>query len=176
MSAPVSVHLGIELWRNALRKGRWAKLSAPVQAYLRSMKQLEHGCNQDDDDAYVPIPWMQQVVASLDFHTTIDYPVGRTEHINCSEMRAHLAMERHESVTNPGSRVFGFADSQVQLGGTVKGRGQSGSLNELLCVGLCYAISGDVYVGSQYEPSKSNPAEDPTRGRPVRAASIRRPS
>ena len=62
------------------------------------------------------------------------------------------------------------------LGASAKGRSSSTALNGVLRAALPYLLGGDLYPGGVHVNSGDNPADDPSRGQPLRTPSRDRPA
>ena len=165
-SVPASVVQ--ELSRFALRKGAWVKLLTPVQAWLR---QRDLG----DDDPFDTLgvehqstPLFEEVAQCLKFRTSFVAPARPTEHINISELRAIGAAEARAESLYPGSRQLLGTDSQVAAAAIAKGRSSSPQLNQVLKGMLPGVIAGGVQTKVFWVSTSNNPADDPTRDKPLR--------
>ena len=116
VSAPIPEKCGEEIWQHSLKKSMWVKLLKPTLAYLRSRK-LDEELEQlpDGQKTDRPPPWLLNVVRSLQFEEELCFPVGRREHINISETRAWLALEKLAAPSKMDSRILAAADSMVQI-------------------------------------------------------------
>ena len=68
-----------------------------------------------------------------------------------------------------------MGDSRVVLGASSKGRSSSTALNGSLRAALPYILGGDLYPGGLHLNSEMNPADGPSRGRPVPEATRDKP-
>jgi len=92
-------------------------------------------------------------------------------HINVGELSASLEAKSHHGTAEPSSRCLLFGDSQIATCAMLKGRSSSPSLNSLLERSLPTLLGNDTYSLPSWAPSASNPADDPTRDRPLREPS-----
>lgn len=92
----------------------------------------------------------------------------RKEHINSLEAAAALlGMEWAVSHPITGSRILLLSDSMVVIGALSKGRSSSERLS-LYCRRFCAVLlAHDVSVSLCYVPTGCNPADGPSRGRPI---------
>ena len=103
-------------------------------------------------------------VESCSWEVLQSYPFGQTSHINLQEIRALRALIRRLIRVSPGpSRIVVAVDSQVTLGAVAKGRSSSFQINGLLRSLLGLLILGNKRVHLLWVPSKSNPADYPSR-------------
>ena len=99
-----------------------------------------------------------------------------SRHINVGELRASLAAEEKLAKATPCSRELICMDSQVCLGALIKGRSASPSLNWELSCSLPTMLGYDCYSDYCYFESSLNPADDPTRRRPLREPTCELPA
>lgn len=140
VSSPVPAHLGRELCRHTLTRGRWTHLLPGRKALLYKRGQLPE--DEVTGEPYVTQPWVLDVCRSLPYRTKFKGRTVGSEHINLGEIRAHLMAERLASIATPCSDILVGADSQVQLGSSVRGRGGGRSMNRYYRKGLGYALGG----------------------------------
>ncbi len=176
-SATISASASTELIRYTMKKGKWSRLLSPVQKWLRERNLLElddelPGCEGASPDG-VPLLW-EAVVGSLDFRVCATRAC-RKEHINVSELRSIGLAESIEGSLPEKSRPLIGTDSQVALACVIKGRSASSILNHQLCTMLPNVVGSRLHSRFFWVPSKLNPADDPTRGRPIRRAAFPQP-
>ena len=85
-------------------------------------------------------------------------------HINQTELRAHLIEESRLSANVVSAKQLYGLDSQVSLGGLVKGRCSSKPFNSELSRSIPTQLGSDLYGFYMYFPSSANRADGPTRG------------
>ena len=95
--------------------------------------------------------------------------------INIGELRAYLMAEKDAGLNEGDVRVPISGDSQVCLGAVNKGRSASPALNRELEKSLPFHIGLGVQSFSGFTRTKFNPADDPTRGVPLREAELELP-
>lgn len=88
----------------------------------------------------------------------------RQQHINQTELRAHLIEESRLGGSCVSVKQLYGLDSQVALGGLVKGRFASKSLNSELSRSIATQLGSDLYGFYMFFPSSANRADGPTRG------------
>ena len=115
-------------------------------------------------------------MGSLSWRRRFDYRFRRADHINVLEAVAYGTLVRNLAATNPESRPVVLTDSRVVLGAASKGRSSSTALNGPLRAMLPYLLGGDLYPGGIRVSTDLNPADAPSRGRPVPAPSVERPA
>ena len=91
------------------------------------------------------------------------------EHINVCELRALLELVKRIAPSHRHLRVLVLVDSRVALGCAAKGRSASPQLNRLLRQVAAWCIAFDVVLGFDFVPTRLNPADAPSRFRPVPA-------
>lgn len=163
MRASAPLPIVREACRCGLRKGKWAKLLPPDQAWLRSHELLNPLQELPDGEAYDARPLWLVLARGLNYVERWRRPVLKPAHINILELRAHLMEERRLSQEFCSRRFLFSIDSQVSLGALVKGRAASKALNKELLKALPHIISSDLYSSYMYFPSKTNRADGPTR-------------
>ena len=164
-----------ELQRHSLQKGLWNKLLSPANAYLKEHSQLEEE-RELPGDVYTQHPVWEEAAAVLQFE---QYGKVRTSkkrrHINLGEIRAGLAAERKFAEENPCQYYVHLQDSQVSLACMIKGRSSSEAINRELKQAIPTIVGHNIRPFFGYVRSKSNPADDPTRGQEIRRP-LRKPS
>lgn len=161
--------LGAELERHQLTKAAWAKLLSPLRALQRVHGQLDP-CDEvpEGEEPVRAHPLWTSLARGLQFGKPFRRKVRRRTHINLDEMKAALHAEGTQADRRPNSRIALGSDSQVVLGAVIKGRSSSASLNGLLRQALPRLLGQNCYSFWHYINTKDNPADDPTRNRPVR--------
>ena len=90
-------------------------------------------------------------------------------HINILELSAVVRLISRLVKERVSGRVIVFVDSNVVRCAGNKGRSSSKALLVLLKKLGALAVSGGLYVTLVYSPTRLNPADDPTRQRPIRS-------
>ena len=103
------------------------------------------------------------------------YSVRRHEHIVTKEARPICTLVRRLAAeTRPGgSKVLAFVDSSPNIGAWAKGRSSSVRLAPHLRHVAPDLLLTDLQLGVPYVPTHANPADAPTRGRPMRRVPLR---
>ena len=165
--ADIPPTIALELQRHCVVKGRWARMLRAPQEWLRRQKKLGEE-EELPGVAYKRSPLWISVTQSLQFRT-ICKRASPPCHINIKETRAQLLAEEAAALERPDSRLLIGGDSQVALGAVAKGRAASPALNEELQQGLPNLLGAGLYPAGPWLPSATNPSDDPTRDREVRA-------
>ncbi len=161
-----------ELVRHSLRKSIWCRLLPPGKAWDRARGLLPASAELPDaEDELEMNPLWEVLCTALAFKPFLVDKSKSSRRINIGELRAFLAAERELGFSAPSSRELFGLDSQVVLGLLSKGRSASSSLNVELSRSVASVIGFDLYSEMFYFESSRNPADDPTRGRTLRAAS-----
>ena len=162
--APCPSLISEELFRHVIRKGIWAKLLGPRDAWDRMHGMLDDGDDVPDPaQQYTSHPLWQVLSRGLRYEECWRKPVKKSGHINVLELRAFLTEERRLSRGFQSLRVLHGIDSQVCIGAVVKGRTSSKALNQELRRSMCWPIGSDIYNGCMYFESAHNRADAPTR-------------
>ena len=165
-----------ELYRHTLKKSLWVWLLKPYAALMRARGELPADEEVPDGESrYHSHPLWQCLAESLDFKLLFMKVKSGERHINIGELRAMLKAEEKHAWRTPESREIYALDSQVCLGCLVKGRSSSAALNTELTRSLPVMILQDMYSEGIYFETSVNPADDPTRDKPVRPARTHRP-
>ncbi len=177
--SPILPAVSKELWRHRVRRGGFPRLDPPSLTLLR-----EHaGWNADwaaelqgaeeealEDNLVKTRSWVKDLVGALPWQrSSFGFPLPRHEHINLGEHRAMRAGTRlllKEGIHD--CRVLTIVDSNVVLGATAKGRSGSRWIRRLQQAHIAELLYHNVYVGVLPIASQFNPADDPSRGVPVR--------
>ena len=168
--------LGKELTRHVLRKSIWVKLLAPSAAWERMHGILEaEGEVPEGVEAYRCNPLWEVLARSLQYEKVFAKQKTGDRHINVGEVRAALKSERIAGTRQPGSRQLIAMDSQVGLGSLIKGRSASPAINNELMRSIPHLVALDLFPDYLYYQTKINPADDPTRGAPVRLPDLEKP-
>ena len=120
--------------------------------------------------------WIRDLAGSLRWRRRFQYKFRKVAHINVLEGVAYGTLLRNLAATAPESRPVILGDSRVVLGATSKGRSSSAALNGTLRASLPYLLGGDLYPGGLHLNSEMNPADGPSRGRPVPEPSRDKPA
>ena len=120
--------------------------------------------------------WVDELVGAAAWKHRFAYHFRRPAHINVLEGVAYGTLLRDLAAAHPGSRPVIVTDSRVVLGASAKGRSSSTALNAPLRGALPYLLGGDLYPGGLHTRSELNPADDPSRDRPVRGPLCGRPA
>ena len=186
--AAISAEVSRELWRVRTRKGGAACLDDRALEMLKRLRETFRDAGvpdetvaevleaegEESDEVIATRGWVRDIVGALDFRQGafgVNY-TGRalSEHVNLGEYRALRIGVRHlirEGVYS--SRVVVCTDSNVVLGAVTKGRSRSMRLRRLQQSFIAELLWHNVYVGVLPVASADNPADDPSRGAPVRA-------
>ena len=158
--------------------GRAATLTS--RAFAKSLyrfggKKGEY-CRLDWEKNALPPPTdMQQAPAALtdtlmqhSWVTTQARTFRRKEHINLLELEM-LKEEICDRVSSGrgGCRIINLCDSRVVVGAYAKGRSSSRQLNHRLRACMAWTLGGDLSVTNLWVDTHSNPADYPSRGRPI---------
>eukprot|EP00434_Breviolum_minutum_P008186 symbB.v1.2.007217.t1/scaffold441.1/size205278/4 len=170
VASPTSVEFGRELHRHCLARGSWSKLLSPWKSYLREHDDLELCDEIPDGVPLVCHPVWVSLAEYLQYKVTLMKKITRRQHINLLELEAVLLLEARLAERGGDLRYLLGSDSQVTLAALLKGRSSSWALNRKLRASLCYHLGGGLYGSYGFVPSLSNVGDDPTRGKPVRAA------
>ena len=170
VASATSVEFGRELRRHCLARGSWSKLLSPWKSYLREHDDLELCDEIPDGVPLVCHPVWVALAEYLQYKVTLMKKITRRQHINLLELEAVLLLEARLAERGGDLRYLLGSDSQVTLAALLKGRSSSWALNRKLRASLCYHLGGGIYGSYGFVPSLSNVGDDPTRGKPVRAA------
>ena len=107
---------------------------------------------------------VNSVVAEL--QREVDYSTRFYRNVN--ELRSTARLVRDAALSDPGTRQVCLQDSRVAAGALSKGRSAAPQLNRELRQCLPSVIGGMLAPGSAFVPSRWNPADGPTRDRPIR--------
>ncbi|CAE8587286.1 unnamed protein product, partial [Polarella glacialis] len=174
--APLPTPIALELRRHSLIKGAWTKLLAPSLAWARSHGKLRPDQELPEGLELEESPIWVSLAQSLQYKEIWRSKTASRRHINIGEVRAYLKAEAIAAEERPVSRTLIGSDSQVTLGAVTKGRGSSPSLNVELSSSVPTAIAAEIYSVGGFLPTAVNPADDPTRDRPVRDPTHRLPA
>ena len=125
-----------------------------------------------------PPTWTAAVAEACGWNPSFRYSCPSGEHINVKEARPLRTLLRHlaNDPSEMGKRHFALVDSSVNIGAWAKGRSRSTALNHTLVSCVPEQLMADIYLGLGHVRSAYNPADEPTRGRPVRRAPAGEPS
>lgn len=177
VKAHVGEQLGQELHRHALKRSVWTKMLSPFKRLMREKGMLSSDCElPPGEEPYSEHPLWQTAAKGLSYSLVCKTRAKRKRHINLGEVKSFIDAELAAGLSSgEGCRVPIIADSQVSLGAMTKGRSASPGINRLLRSSLGFFLGLGVYSSGAYARSADNPADDPTRGRSVRKASIELP-
>lgn len=167
-TAAVPQPVADELYRHVLRKSVWTRLLPPGKAWERAHGLLDSAAELPGDEEFKMNPLWQLLATCLRYRLLKRKKATSRRHINIGELRASLAAEEKLAKAMPCSRELICMDSQVCLGALIKGRSASPSLNWELSCSLPTMLGYDCYSDYCYFESSLNPADDPTRQRPLR--------
>ncbi|CAE8683129.1 unnamed protein product, partial [Polarella glacialis] len=174
--APLPTPIALELRRHSLIKGAWAKLLAPSLAWARSHGKLRPDQELPEGLELEESPIWVSLAQSLQYKEIWRSKSASRRHINIGEVRAYLKAEAIAAEERPVSQTLIGSDSQVTLGAVTKGRGSSPSLNVELSSSVPTVIAAEIYSVGGFLLTAVNPADDPTRDRPVRDPTHRLPA
>eukprot|EP00435_Cladocopium_sp_Y103_P047846 s453_g14.t1 len=164
--------VGKELIRHCLRKSVWARLLTPSQAVLRGHGLLpEDEELPDENECFQSNALWACLAECLDYELLYARAKTGSRHINIGEVRSVLRTEKLLSLRHASCRILVGADSQVALGALIKGRSSSPAINDELVRSLPWMLCLDSYLDLMYFNTKSNRADDPTRGKAIARAS-----
>jgi hypothetical protein len=162
--------LARRLWRHRLRKGGFVYIESKVGALFRHYQQ-GHG---EWDDSYDPEPelgprFFGDLADGLSWRKLFDFPLDGDEHVNLLEHRALTTIVLSEIRRSGGNqKLLCGVDSDVAACVAAKGRSHSWRLNgSQRRLGMQLLFAG-VQLGLLRTPSSQNPADNPSRRRPVR--------
>ena len=176
VSAALPPIIGKELVRHTCRKGRWARLLAPSQRWLRQHALLSPDEELPEGGAEPGSALWEELVPAMNFVERAVVPARRGEHINISEVKSWALAEAECAAEAPDSRAIIGTDSQVGLAVVVKGRSASPKINCQLQTMLPTVLGANIMSHGFWLGSALNPCDDPTRDLPVRPASCPLPS
>lgn len=175
VSAPLKGGLVSEIHRHSVNKSCWTRLLSPFKAHLRGKGCLDPTEELPGHESYTEHPVWE--VAARGLRCVLEWKkrakAGR--HINLGELHAYLKAEVL-GAADGDKRVAIGSDSQVCWGCVCKGRSASPCLNNALRKSLAVVLGKGIYSSGGYELSAHNPADDPTRGVPLRDAHVELPS
>ncbi len=163
--APLQGEAAKEMWRHRERRGFAAVLEQYEALYRKAT-----GRDEVPSDDFAPNrDWVSEVVASLPHCVTQRFRFAARHHINVGEMRARRAMLRKlaRQPSCGGTRQLIAYDSRVTIGVAAKGRSPSRALNHEQRRAMPYLLGPDIQEGPLWVDSKRNPADHPSRGKPL---------
>lgn len=105
---------------------------------------------------------------SLDFTVWVQYRFLKANHMNFNEHRVYRTLVKLLAKSYPGCRVSYFGDSMVSGSVAAKGRSGSQPLNRLQAICILYLLGSGLRLAPLWVATDDNPADDPTRDRPLR--------
>lgn len=116
--------------------------------------------------------WINDLLRELPWVPTASRPVGGDAHINVRELRAGLRHGVMEARGARGLRILLVLDSRVSIGALGKGRSAAQLLNNELRAALPEILGQDLYLGFLFGPTRLNPADAPSRLRPLASTGL----
>ena len=167
-----------ELSRHTLTKGVWTRLLSPLKARARAFGDLEpeEEVPGGAGDCFRAHPLWTELAKSRKYRLCWKRKSAKRRHINIGEVRAFLRAERIGKVNGKATRLVIAGDSQVALGALLKGRSASAALNRELRASLPEHLGGGIHAMYMYYATSINPADAPTRGKPMPPPSSPEPS
>ena len=153
------------MWRHRERRGFAAALEQHEALYLRATGRGEI----QTDDAAPNREWVSEVLAGSKARVVQKFRFSKVRHINIGEMRARRALLRRFARQRQcaGTRRLVAYDSRVTIGVAAKGRSPSKALNHEQRRTMPYLVGPDIQEGGLWVDSKRNPADHPSRNRPI---------
>ncbi|CAE7224096.1 unnamed protein product [Symbiodinium sp. CCMP2592] len=151
--------LAEELWRQSEIKGEAVRIDRGLESEL------------SDSVPKVPSVFASTVGECLPWHVVASYTFRETSHVNLQELRA-WRREMCRIAASGGHRnciIVALNDSRVVVGAVAKGRSSSVRLNNLLRGALPHLILGGVSGAVLWIETAANPADHPSRFRPLPA-------
>ena len=173
-SADIAGGMRSEIHRHCAAKSAWARLLSPFKAMQRGK-----GCLAVEDELptgehmYSEHPVWEVCARAFDYKLVWKQKAATGRHINTGELRSYLKAEALGGSDSGDVRVPIGSDSQVCIGAICKGRSASMCLNNLLKQSLGNVLCFGLY--SNYIGSARNPADNPTRGVPLRRSDVEVP-
>ena len=113
---------------------------------------------------------LNDTIKATPWRTVREYDYTRLHHVNIQEAKAvNQTLKFHVHSTLEARRVVNGTDSRVCLGAFGKGRSASRRLNNVLRGSLGWQILGQKDLHQFYIHTDANPADDPSRHKPLRA-------
>ena len=107
----------------------------------------------------------------LQWKTVLKLTCTDDAHINLKELRAvKLYCRRRARLSKHypfGQRLLILVDSKVAVGAITRGRSPSPSINRVLRQLIPICLAGKLHITPLWIPSKLNPSDPPSRGRPL---------
>ena len=153
-----------ELCRHSLVKSCWSQMLPPSKAWMRAKGTLPPEEELPGGDVLDVHPLWETLARGLRYEELWRKEHRKPVHINIAELRAHLREEARMGANVCSVRQLYGLDSQVALGGLVKGRCSSKALNSELSRSIPVHLGCDLYGSYLYFPSSANRADGPTRG------------
>eukprot|EP00438_Fugacium_kawagutii_P018478 Skav222409 [mRNA] locus=scaffold4005:148863:154871:+ [translate_table: standard] len=177
VSTEIGKTMSQELLRHCLNKPSWTRLLSPFKAWLRMRDELDPSMElPNSDEFFTEHPLWETAARAFDFELVKKRRARGGRHINIGELQSYLMAERAAGYKQTDSRVPISGDSQVTLGAVNKGRSSSPALNKELQRSLPFCLGLGIYSFSGYTRTAFNPADDPTRGVPIRQSDVEVPS
>ena len=157
--AQLPVPLADELWRCSEQCGEVVRLDENLL-----QKEMDRW-----SDPKEPSVFASTLGKTMEWTATAGYSFRETSHINLQETRAlRREISRFASNSeNRGQIQICLNDSRVVCGAVSKGRSSSYKLNGILRGMLPFLIFADITLALLWTETDSNPADHPSRGRPI---------
>ena len=158
-----------EIWRFRPRRGVGQRFDREACNSGDEGSEVQSDSGSESSQASHDGRWAAELCIAVGWQPVFRYSVRRCEHVT-KEARPICTLIRRlaSEVRSGGSRVVNFADSAANIGSWAKGRSSSGRLGRHLRQVAPDLLLTDLQIAVPYVPTKSNPADDPTRGRAVR--------
>ena len=159
-----------EIHRHGIMKSCWTRLLSPFKAFERAkgLLPVEEEL-PPDEEPFTEHPLWECCARCLSYELVWKSRAKNNRHINLGEMKAYLKAEELGGLQGDVRVPIG-GDSQVVLGAISKGRSASPAINKMLRKSLGVVLGYGLYSSGGYVRSAHNPADDPTRGVQLRAA------
>lgn len=157
--AQLPAPLADELWRCSEQRGEVVRLDENLL-----QKEMDRW-----SDPKEPSVFASTLGKTMEWTATAGYSFRETSHINLQETRAlRREISRFASNSeNRGQIQICLNDSRVVCGAVSKGRSSSYKLNGVLRGMLPFLIFADITLALLWTETDSNPADHPSRGRPI---------
>lgn len=119
--------------------------------------------------------WLVDLSESVNFHEMFRFKFHKPGHINVNETRTYKTWLKAVCKQHGDCRTVALLDSRVTIGASAKGRSSSFALSRVLQGSVAYVLGSGLYPGSLHTGSKSNRADEPSRGKPVRGPTKEKP-
>ena len=176
-SADIAGGMRSEIHRHCATKSAWARLLSPFKAMQRGK-----GCLAVEDELprgkqmYSEHPVWEVCARAFDYELVWKQKAATGRHVNKGELRSYLKAEALGGSDSGDVRVPIGSDSQVCISGAIcKGRSASMCLNNPLKHSLGNVLCFGLYSNAGYIGSARVPADDPTRGVPLRKSDVEVP-